>query len=113
MNNIIMRIRMQLCLRKLEKIWYNNNDTVTGEAALEFSDTRARLKVLKALQASGCVLLSYHDNSNRPFAIRAGEHSSLYALERSELWLNRIISFIAGVLSTIAANYIIQFLTTK
>ena len=107
-----MRIRMRLCLRKLEKIWYDNNDTVTGEAAREFSNTRTRLKVLKSLQASGCVVLSFHDNSNRPYAIRAGEHSSLYTLERSELWLNRIISFIAGILTTVAADYILQLLTT-
>lgn len=110
MNSIVMRIRMRLCLRKLEKIWFDNNDTAAGEAALEFSRTRSRLKVLKALQAAGCVVLSCHDNSNRPYVIRAGEQSSLYTLERSELWLNRIISFIAGILTTVAANYIIRLL---
>ena len=110
MNGIIMRIRMRICLRALEDIWYGNNDTVAGEAALGFSDTKAKLKVLKSLEAAGCVVLSCHDNSNRPYAIRPGGKSSLYALERSELWLNRIISFIAGILTTVAADYIIRLL---
>ena len=48
MNGIIMRIRMRICLRALEDIWYDNNDTVAGEAALGFSDTKAKLKVLKS-----------------------------------------------------------------
>ncbi len=39
-----------------------------------------------------------------------GEQSSLYVLERSEVWLNRVISFIAGILTTVAAQYIIEFL---
>lgn len=112
MNGIIMRIRMRRCLNDLEKIWLESNDTVIGGAALEFSDTHAKLKVLKALQSAGCVTLSCLDNSSRPYAIRPGEKSSLYVLERSELWLNRIISFIAGILTTMAAHYMIQFLSS-
>ena len=110
MSSIIMRIRMHYYLWKLEKIWFKNNDAVIGDAAYKFSDTKGKLKALKALQSAKCVTLSYHDNSNRPYAIRPGESSSLYALERSELWRNRIISFIAGILTTVAAHYIIQLL---
>lgn len=110
MNGIIMRVKMHFCLRKLEKLWLDNNDTIAGEAAIKFSDTRSKLKVLKALQAAGCADLFCADNSNRPYAIRAGENSSIYTLERSELWLNRIISFIAGILTAVMADYIIRLL---
>lgn len=110
MNGLIMRIRMRHCLKKLEKVWSDYNDTVIGETALEFSNTKSKLKVLKALQSVGCVVLSCPDNSNRPYVIRAGERASLYSLERSELWLNRIVSFIAGILTSVAAHYIIQLL---
>lgn len=110
MNGIVMRFKMNLCLRKLEKLWIDNNDTIYGKHAEKFSNTKAKLKVLRALQAVGCVNLSCPDNSNRPYVIRAGERSSLYTLERSELWLNRIIGFIAGILTTVAADYIIRLL---
>lgn len=52
MNGIIMRVKMHFCLRKLEKLWLDNNDTIAGEAAIKFSDTKSKLKVLKALQAA-------------------------------------------------------------
>lgn len=110
MNGIIMRVKMHFCLRKLEKLWRDNNDTITGEAAVKFSNTRSKLKVLKALQTVGCADLFCPDNSNRPYAIRAGENSSIYTLERSELWLNRIISFIAGILTAVMADCIIRVL---
>ena len=110
MNGLIMRIKMRHCLRKLEEIWYVNNDTVIGNAVQNFTDTKDKLKVLKALQAAGCVTLSYYDNSNRPYAIRSGENSALYTLERSEIWLNRFLGFIAGVLSTVLADLIIRLL---
>lgn len=111
MNSLCMRIRMRRCLRKLSKLWIDNNDTVAGNATLEFTNTKAKLEVLKALQSIDCVILSCPDNSNRPYVIRAGENSSIYFLERFELWLNRIVSFIAGILTTVAAHYIIQLLT--
>lgn len=110
MNSLIMRTKMRLCLRKLEKLWLANNDTVSGNAALDLSGTKSKLKVLKALQSAGCVTLSCPDNSNRPYIIRPGEKTFLYTLERSELWVNRIVSFVAGVLTSIAAHYIIQLL---
>lgn len=93
-----------------DMLWLDNNDTASGKAALNLSGTKSKLKVLKALQAAGCITLSCPDNSNRPYIIRPGEKSYLYTLERTELWVNRIISFIAGVLTSIAAHYIIQLL---
>lgn len=112
MNGPVMRIKMRYCLHTLEKQWYHNNDFISGEAALKFSDTKSKLKTLKALQAAGCVVLSYADNSNRPFVIREGENSALYVLERSEIWLNRFIGFSAGILTSVIASFIIQFLQT-
>ncbi len=112
MNGIIMRIRMRRCLRRLEKIWFDNNDIVVGEAARSFCDTRSKLKVLKALQAVECVTLSFQDNSNRPYAIRPGDRSYIYALERFELWMNRVISFLAGIMTAVAADYIIKLISS-
>lgn len=110
MFGIFMRIKMRHCLNMLETLWYKNNDCIAGEATIYFSSTKSRLKTLRALDSAQCVSLSYADNSNRPFMICPGERSSLYVLERSELWLNRVISFIAGILTSVAAHYIIEFL---
>ena len=112
MHGLSMRIRMRQCLHMLEKQWYLNNDFITGEAALKFSDTRSKLKVLKALQAVECVSLSYADNSNRPYVIREGAESSIYLLKRREIWTNRLLGFIAGILTSVASYYILQFLQT-
>lgn len=112
MNGFILRLKMRRCLHKLEKQWYLNNDFITGESALQFSNTMSKLKTLKALQAAECVSLSYADNSNRPYAISEGAKSSVYVLERHEIWTNRLWGFLAGILTSVAAHYIIQFLQT-
>lgn len=112
MNGLIMRIRMRHCLHVLEKQWYLNNDFITGEDALKFSDTMSKLKILKALEAVNCVSLSYADNSNRPYVIREGRESSIYLLTRREIWANRLWGFIAGILTAVASHYIIQLLQT-
>lgn len=80
MNSLCMRFRMRRCLRKLNKLWADSNDNVVGKAASDFTNTRAKLEVLKALQSIDCVILSCPDNSNRPYAIRAGENASIYLL---------------------------------
>lgn len=108
----ILRLKMRHCLHKLEKQWYLNNDFITGDAALKFSNTKSKLKTLKALQAAECVSLSYADNSNHPYAIREGARSSIYILDRYEIWANRFWGFIAGILTAVASHYIIQFLQT-
>lgn len=110
MKGIIMRIKMRICLHSLEKLWYENNDFISGQAALKFSSTPSKLKTLKALQSAGCAILYCADNSNRPYAIGEGENSALYIVERSEIWMNRIVGYIAGILTSVAAHYIIQFL---
>lgn len=110
MFGIFTRIKMHHCLNKLETLWYKCNDCIAGDAAMYFSRSKSSLKTLRALESAQCVSLSYADNSNRPFMICPGEQSSLYVLERSEVWLNRVISFIAGILTTVAAQYIIDFL---
>ena len=110
MTGLFMRIKMHHCLNKLETLWYENNDCIVGETAMYFSRTKSKLKTLHALHSAECVSLSYADNSSRPFMICPGERSSLYVLERSELWLNRFISFIAGIFTSVAAHYVIEFL---
>ncbi len=110
MIGLIMRIKMHFCLRRLEKLWYENDGFIVGEAALEFSSTKSKLKVLKALESVKCAAFVSADNSSRPIAIREGDRSAIYAVERSELWLNRIAAFFAGILTSVAAHFIIQFL---
>lgn len=108
----VLRFKMRHCLHMLEKQWYLNNDFIAGNDALKFSDTRSKLKTLKALEAVNCVSLSYADNSNRPYVIREGTKSHIYVLERHEIWANRFWGFIAGILTSVASHYIIRFLQT-
>lgn len=111
MLTLVKRIKMLLTLHKLEKIWYENNDVAYGTDAALFSSTLSRLKILKALEASQCVSLDRTDGSNRPVCIREGKKASIYTLERSEIWMNRIIGFIAGIATAVLTEFIIHCVT--
>lgn len=65
-------------------------------------------EILSALQEANCIEIKYADNTIR--FIRRGEKPYLYLVERSELLVNRIISFILGIASTLIVEAAIKIL---
>ncbi len=111
MFGIIMRIKMRFCLNKIEKQCFNDETgVISGDDINKLCSTPKKLKVLLALEASECICITWADGYNHPLCIREGKRASLYVLERSEIWLNRFLGFIAGILTTILADLSINLL---
>lgn len=104
MTSLSTRIQMGKTLKKLNKLWYDNNDVVAGKDLPQFIDTYKKLQVIRSLEACNCLETVGYDNSNRPVVIRRGSQSAIYAVERFELWFNRIGGFIAGIATTLIAQ---------
>lgn len=112
MFGILMRLRMHRCLSKIEKLCFQSDTgVITGDDIAKLCSSPKNLKAIKALEASQYVSLIWIDNHNLPVGIREGEKTTLYALERSEIWLNRFLGFIAGILTSVLADYIIRLLS--
>ncbi len=111
MFGIIMRIKMRFCLNKIEKLCFNDETgVISGNDVNKLCSTPKKLKTLLALEASECIRITWADGYNRPLCIREGKRASLYVLERSEIWFNRFLGFIAGILTTILADFVINLL---
>lgn len=111
MFGLLMRIKMRLYLSKIEKMCFQQESgIISGDAVLKFCSSPKKLKVLKALEASQCISLIWIDGYKFPACIREGEKSALYTLERSEIWLNRFLGFIAGILTAVFTDILIRLL---
>ena len=95
---MFMRFRM----KKLIKVLKNNDSAEFNR--LIASDKY--LDALKALEDAGCVKLVRAWGGEITRTILLDHHVS-YQLSRYEVWANRIGGFIAGVLTSVAAHYLI------
>lgn len=104
-----LRWQMSYMLRRLQKAW--GVDTVLSNQAIEsLCKTDNDIKVLRALENCGCVKLSFPFGHSIPYSIKRGERSEIYLIERSELWANRVFSFIIGIASTLIVEAAIRAL---
>lgn len=62
---------------------------------------------LLALESCGCVKLS-KTWGNDIVGVVLLSKASLYRVQRSEIWLNRVISFFIGVASTVVATLLLH-----
>lgn len=106
---MLLRIRMFLLLKKLTRIFEEtDNDVIEGKEFKNLSLTRNEMRALKALAAQNAVILDY--SYDEICAVGQSDGEITYLLERSELWFNRIVSFILGILTTVAVQYLIRTL---
>lgn len=111
MIGFITRCRMHSCLIKLNKLSRKNlNDVITGEQFQSVCKSVKTRDALKALENEGCIRLFWVDNNYFPVGAVCFNRMPLYLCQRSELWLNRIFGFIAGIVSSILAGYLLNFL---
>ena len=69
--------------------------------------------VLETLEAAGCI--KWIDGSNTKFYLldSGRNYKELAAASERELWKNRILSFLSGILVTVLAQIIIQLVGGK
>lgn len=91
------RFKMNRALKKIKTIKFTTNQTFINSFDAE---------ILEILHQQGCIDLLYADN--RIYAISYNPQGTIYTLSRRELWVNRIVSYIAGILSTFITSGIIN-----
>ena len=102
MKNLILRYKMYRLLAKML------DAERSGKTMLSACNLPKDEEILSALQEANCIKIDYADD--RIWFIMRGEKPRLYLIERSELWVNRIISFILGIASTLIVEAAIRIL---
>ena len=102
MKNLILRFRMYRLLTRML------NAERSGKTMLSACNLPKDEEILSALQEANCIEIEYADNTI--WFIHRGQKPRLYLIERSELWRNRIISFILGIASTLLVEAAIKIL---
>lgn len=111
MIGFITRCRMHSCIKELTKLSYkNHNDIITGEQFQTVCTSEKKRDALIALEKEECIRLFWIDGEHFPVGAARLNGMPLYLCERSELWLNRIVSFICGVMTSVLGGYLLGFL---
>ena len=88
------RLKINKCLNKIIKA-VDENDVLAGDAFSAIYNEYPR--EVHALADMKCVALNYL--FNEPISLKLLSHHYVYQMERSEIWLNRILSYVLGILS--------------
>ena len=104
-----LRWQMASMLKRLQKAWGVDTD-LDNKTIETLCKTDNDLNVLRALENCGCVKLRFPFGHSIPYSIMRGERSEIYLIERSELWTNRVFSFILGIASTLIVEVAIKIL---
>ncbi len=111
MNGLSLRFRMHHCLKVIDKSSNNNELGICrGEDLTKLCQNPKNVKAIHALSSGGYISIPNIDNSSIPAYIVPEDKLPMYFVERSEIWFNRFLGFIAGVLSTVLADLIIRLL---
>ncbi len=100
MLNFVLRYRMKRIISLLE----NRSDI------LPLLQNEKYRKAFLALESDGYVRGFYIDSSNVPQHVLLEKKGYLYLLERSEIWINRIVGFICGILTSVIAGHLLNVL---
>jgi len=106
MKSIIARFKMFRMLSKLDTLFDRHDGILSGDQIDPFVSSVKKMATLRRLSDAGAVKLTFY--SNELLSIRRLPGASLYLLERSELWVNRIAGFIVGVATAVVAELIIR-----
>ena len=108
MNGLRVRIRMGKLLKKMNRI-FDDKDIISGEDLSKFLSSPLNRRAVSALEQSGCI--KSYSADDQIDVIVPGDQSAIYGVERAELWLNRIISFTAGIASTLIVQWLLTHLS--
>lgn len=109
MNGILMRVKMHHCLKFIEKACDSSElDVCTGDELNKICSNKGNLKAIAALSSGGYITAPCCDGAKKPSYIIANENLPMYFVERSEIWMNRILGFIAGVGTAFLTEFIVR-----
>ena len=94
----MIRSKMNKLIRILEK--------EDSDALNSVIHDKVYLKALDSLEDQGCVKV-IRDMNGTIHNVWLQPHYATYQLSRCDVWLNRLWGFIAGVVTAVAAHYII------
>ncbi len=98
---MFLRCRMNKIIRILEK---DDSKALTDV----LSNPHYR-KALQALVDEGCVKVVRDMNGTVHMAWLL-DHYATYQLSRHDVWLNRLLGFLAGIVTSVAAHYVIELI---
>lgn len=102
---MLLRIRMFFLLRKLDALFAEHDDYLDGQILGDILSDPGQKKALDALIRVKAVAADIGDD--RIVALAPSPDRILYDLYRSDLWWNRIVSFILGIASTLIVYHFI------
>lgn len=105
MRAITARRSMRRCIKLLE----SNDGSLSHDQLCQLWSDKSTQTALSILDHKGYVSILFADDE--PYSIALTGSGSLYLVERSELWLNRVVSFFAGVASTVLAAWLSGLVT--
>lgn len=101
------------CLNLVQDNCMNPNGIWYGDSLNEFCRDLHNVELLETLQAEKAVSLTYIDSiesqNGQILYVAVGERAGILWYENSEKWKNRIFGFITGVLTTVIAEFFIQY----
>lgn len=106
---MFLRSRMFFLLKRIDRAFTadESGDDDAYPRLMQYLYSRPSLKpVIYALAEVDAVRIDEGDNGH--YDLSRGNRSRLYFLERSELWVNRILAFIAGIGATLFTELIIR-----
>lgn len=105
---MLLRFEMLRTMRFVQDYLLDHPDqlVISGEPLRSVMATRSQRRALDALVSAGC--LKTFSSDNEITTIGLGEKGSLYTLERSELWINRLVSFALGVATPLLIQFILR-----
>ena len=105
MLNCVKRYRMYRVMKRLESdLLFKNR--LTLDECLPFSRTKSDIWILKELDRMQCLNVRFNSSGAVISISLDNSKGSIYTLERSEVWMNRILGFIAGLLTAFATGWV-------
>jgi hypothetical protein len=92
---MFMRFKMRSALKTIK-----TSSVIASDEIISSFDP----DVLSALEANNCIDIQYADN--RPCCIYYRNEAINYILARSEVWTNRVLGFVLGVISSLIVKFI-------
>ena len=105
MRAITARRNMRRCIKLLE----STGGSLSHDQLRQLWSDKSAQTALSILDHKGYVSILFADDE--PYSIALTGSGSLYLVERSELLLNRVVSFFAGVASTVLAAWLSGLVT--
>ncbi len=103
MHNLMMRFKIHKALKTINKYWLAQIDLKTVLSDIDES-------TLSAIEQYECIRID-KTWGGHIIEIYPGPKSQIYSINRSELWFNRICSYIFGIISGVMISYIIDLLS--